>query len=89
MSTLLKRHQHTLVLLVASLGLGLSVVAFRTVQDWEQHRPGRFRPGPAEAGKTYFVTKGRITPEDFERRVVGLVERIVPDHPEREEASDQ
>ena len=39
--------------------------------------------------QTFFFTKGRIAPEDFERRVVGLVERVVLDKPERKEASDQ
>ena len=30
-------------------------------------------------GQTYFFTKGRVTPEDFERRVVELVQRVVED----------
>ncbi|MCH7786409.1 MAG: response regulator, partial [Chloroflexi bacterium] len=35
-------------------------------------------------GQTYFFTKGRISPEDFESRVIGLINRVIPHIPHRE-----
>ena len=55
-----------------------------TAKDLDDSDRARLR-----LGQTYFFTKGRISPEDFERRVVGLVERVVLDKPERKEAGDR
>jgi len=55
-----------------------------TAKDLDDSDRARLR-----LGQTYFFTKGRIAPEDFERRVVGLVERVLLDRPEDKEASDQ
>ena len=35
-------------------------------------------------GQTYFFTKGRISPEDFESRVIGLIDRVIPHVPHKE-----
>ena len=35
-------------------------------------------------GQTYFFTKGRISPEDFESRVIGLINRVIPHIPHKE-----
>ena len=69
-------------------GDGFSVV------DWLRHHD-RLRAAPLviytakdlddsdrdrlRLGQTFFFTKGRVSPEDFERRVVDLVERVVDD----------
>ena len=55
-----------------------------TAKDLDDSDRARLR-----LGQTYFFTKGRIAPEDFERRVVGLVESVVLDKPERKDASEQ
>jgi hypothetical protein len=33
-------------------------------------------------GETVFLTKGRISPEEFEKRVIGLLDRLTSVRPE-------
>jgi PAS domain S-box-containing protein len=47
-----------------------------TAQDLTERERERLR-----LGQTLFFTKGRITPQDFEQRIVGLLNRIVQGEP--------
>ena len=48
----------------------LVVYTAKDLDNWDRAR--------LKLGKTYFFTKGRISPEDFERRVIGLINRVIP-----------